>query len=373
MTGTKAEDPSIGAEQDEPQPALLRPWPSDLRRLPARPDLAAISLRGQIQALRYAQGVTRQVARPVVPVRRRPEAGAPLDTEAVYGDIVTVYDEVEGWAWVQMHRDQYVGYMPAEALTADVKKATHRVRALGTFVYPIPDIKAPPLMLLSLNSLLAVTEESERFCRMERGGFVARRHVTALNRLELDFVDVAERLIGTPYLWGGRTRAWYRLLRARSARSRSRRYSMPARQRHAGCGDRGGCSDQPGRGGPSARGPCLLERPRRHDGRCDHAASRQCALHGRHRRGIARGGRAHQQAGFGDYRNSPFAGTDSDSPHGNRSPRGSKRRLSGREWRAWMPFKACAGRAGSDGRGAPTPRRLPRWRWYPSTPFRRKA
>ena len=206
MTGTKAEDPSIGAEQDEPQPALLRPWPSDLRRLPARPDLAAISLRGQIQALRYAQGVTRQVARPVVPVRRRPEAGAPLDTEAVYGDIVTVYDEVEGWAWVQMHRDQYVGYMPAEALTADVKKATHRVRALGTFVYPIPDIKAPPLMLLSLNSLLAVTEESERFCRMERGGFVARRHVTALNRLELDFVDVAERLIGTPYLWGGRTR-----------------------------------------------------------------------------------------------------------------------------------------------------------------------
>jgi cell wall-associated NlpC family hydrolase len=206
MTGTKAEDPSIGAEQGETQSAPLRPPPSDLRRLPARPDLAAISLRGQFQALRYAQGVTRQVARPVVPVRRRPEAGAPLDTEAVYGDIVTVYDEVEGWAWVQMQRDQYVGYLPAEALTADVKPATHRVRALGTFVYPIPDIKAPPLMLLSLNSLLAVTEESERFCRLERGGFVTRRHVTALNRLELDFVDVAERLIGTPYLWGGRTR-----------------------------------------------------------------------------------------------------------------------------------------------------------------------
>jgi cell wall-associated NlpC family hydrolase len=206
MTGTKAEDPSIGAEQGEPQSALLRPLPSDLRRLPARADLAALSLRGKIYAPRYAQGVTRQVARPVVPVRRRAEAGAPLDTEAVYGDIVTVYDEVEGWAWVQMQRDQYVGYLPAEALTADVKPATHRVRALGTFVYPIPDIKAPPLMLLSLNSLLAVTEESERFCRLERGGFVTRRHVTALNRLELDFVDVAERLIGTPYLWGGRTR-----------------------------------------------------------------------------------------------------------------------------------------------------------------------
>jgi cell wall-associated NlpC family hydrolase len=96
--------------------------------------------------------------------------------------------------------------VPAEALSADVKPATHRVRALGTFVYPTPDIKAPPLMLLSINSLLAVSEESERFCRLERGGFVARRHVMALNRFELDYVDVAERLIGTPYLWGGRTR-----------------------------------------------------------------------------------------------------------------------------------------------------------------------
>ena len=50
MTGTKAEDPSIGAEQGEPQSALLRPLPSDLRRLPARPDLAAVSLRGKIYA-----------------------------------------------------------------------------------------------------------------------------------------------------------------------------------------------------------------------------------------------------------------------------------------------------------------------------------
>jgi cell wall-associated NlpC family hydrolase len=206
MTGTKAEDPSIGAEQGEPQSALLRPLPSDLRRLPARSDLAAVSLRGKIYAPRYAQGVTRQVARPVVPVRRRAEANAPLDTEAVYGEIVTVFDEMDGWAWVQMQRDQYVGYVPAEALTADVKPVTHRVRALGTFVYPTPDIKAPPMMLLSVNSLISVTDESERFCRLERGGFVARRHVTALNRFELDFVDVAERLIGTPYLWGGRTR-----------------------------------------------------------------------------------------------------------------------------------------------------------------------
>lgn len=180
--------------------------PSDLRRIVARPDLAALSLRGKVQVPRYVPGVLRQVVRPVAPVRRRPDPGAPLDTEALYGEIVTVYDETDGWAWIQMQRDQYVGYMPVEALSAEARTPTHRVRALGTFVYPTPDIKAPPLMLLSMNSLLAVSEESDRFCKLERGGFVIRRHVVEQNRFERDYVDVAERLIGTPYLWGGRTR-----------------------------------------------------------------------------------------------------------------------------------------------------------------------
>ena len=206
MTDSKADKPATAAQQEQPHVKPWRPLPSDTRRLAARPDLAALSLRDKVQAQRYVPGVLRQVARPVAPIRRRPEPGAPLDTEALYGELVTVYDEVEGWAWVQMERDQYVGYMPADALSADVKTPTHRVRALGTFVYPIPDIKAPPLMLLSINSLLAVSDESDRFCRLERGGFVVRRHVTEQARVERDFVDVAERLIGTPYLWGGRTR-----------------------------------------------------------------------------------------------------------------------------------------------------------------------
>lgn len=206
MTDSKSDPPANAAQKEQAHSAQLKPPPSDTRRIPARPDLAALALRGRVQAQRYVPGVLRQVARPVAPVRRRPEPGAPLDTEALYGEVVTVYDEVDGWAWIQMQRDQYVGYMPAEALSADVKTPTHRVRALGTFVYPIPDIKAPPLMLLSMNSMLTVSDESDRFCRLERGGFVVRRHVTEQARFERDYVDVAERMIGTPYLWGGRTR-----------------------------------------------------------------------------------------------------------------------------------------------------------------------
>jgi len=178
----------------------------DRRRYAFRPDLADLSLRGQVVAPRYSAGTVAQVMKPAVPLRREPNPALGIETEAVFGELVKVFDEAEGWAWVQLKRDRYVGYVPASALAGDVQLPTHRVKSLGSFVYPAPDIKTPPSMHLPLNAGVRVAEWQERFCRLDRGGFMVTRHLTEKDRYERDFVDVAERLIGTPYLWGGRTR-----------------------------------------------------------------------------------------------------------------------------------------------------------------------
>jgi len=179
--------------------------PPDPRRHAYRAGLAAESLRGLVEAPRYVEGVRRQVEAPALPLRREPRFDAILDSEALFGEALTVFEESEGWAWVQLCRDAYVGYMPSEGLTYAVITPTHRVAALRTYVYASPDIKKPPLALLSLNALLSVAGEEGRFLALNSGGFIIAEHLRKLDEPARDFVDVALGFRGTPYLWGGRT------------------------------------------------------------------------------------------------------------------------------------------------------------------------
>lgn len=180
--------------------------PLDPRRHPYRPDLAAEALRGRVAAPRYAAGELRQVAHAATPLHGRADALSSWTSEALFGELVTVYEEAEGWAWVQLQRDGYVGYLRAAALSAEVRPATHRVRALGTFLYPLPDIKAPPCMQLSMNTEVAVRDLQGAFARLDDGRFLPAHHLAVRECHAADFVAVAQAFLGVPYLWGGKTR-----------------------------------------------------------------------------------------------------------------------------------------------------------------------
>jgi len=198
----------FAASAREPVGGAIMPPRSalDPRLTPARLDLAAKHLAGTVDAQRFVDGQELEVIAAQAPLREAPSHDAPLLTEALRGERVTIYDmSKDGWAWGQLAADRYVGYMPGATLGATGPAATHKVASLRTFVYPGPSLKRPPAAMLSFGSQVAVERMEGNYAVISGGGFVPTLHLAPASALETDFVAVAERFVGTPYLWGGKT------------------------------------------------------------------------------------------------------------------------------------------------------------------------
>ncbi len=176
---------------------------ADKRLTPARPDVAAAHLKGVVDAPRYVEGEKFSVAIGRASLRVRPGDDAAQDSELLFGEIFTVYDSAQGWAWGQAANDLYVGYVRQEALARPFEPQA-RVSALMAPVFSAADLKTPVRDLLPMNAAVPVLTRDGDYVNVGTG-FVHRRHLGA--ETQRDFAAIAERFLDVPYVWGGKTAA----------------------------------------------------------------------------------------------------------------------------------------------------------------------
>jgi cell wall-associated NlpC family hydrolase len=170
-----------------------------------RPDLADIRLKGKVDSTLFREGGLMQMQAPTATLHRAPATDAPQETQVLMGEAMRVFDVADGWAWVQLERDHYVGYIEQHVLSPKIHNATHRVAVPSTPLYTKPNIKTQPVKFLPMNAQISVTAGDEKFYEIATGGFIFADHLAPPANFHLDFVAVAEMFLNTPYLWGGKS------------------------------------------------------------------------------------------------------------------------------------------------------------------------
>jgi cell wall-associated NlpC family hydrolase len=177
----------------------------DKRLFALRPDLADARLKGQCEAAAFVEGVPAQCAVPVAGIFRAPADDAMQVTQMLLGESLLVFEQKDGWAWVQLDADSYVGYVRDNALRDAKIKSTHHVSVLSSHLYPKADIKTQPAVAVPMMAQLCVTGSQGDFHSLVSGRQIYQNH--ASTGYASDFVAVAEQFLLVPYLWGGKT-AW---------------------------------------------------------------------------------------------------------------------------------------------------------------------
>ena len=174
-----------------------------------RPDLADEALRGQVEASRFVRGSLKRIVAPVAALYKIPDTLSERQSECLFGEDVKVFEEKNGFCWVQAQQDGYVGYIEQSKIGSIGNHPTHRVNVPRTFQYRDADLRSPMISPLSMGSRISVVGEAEtrdtHYARLDNGSFVVFNHITPVSTVEDDYVTIAESFIHTPYLWGGKS------------------------------------------------------------------------------------------------------------------------------------------------------------------------
>ena len=152
------------------------------------------------------------VSVPVAPLHRQQSRQSGLETQLLFGQQFDVYEKNKTWVWGQSRsplrgskQKGYVGFMRLKDLEEVQASPDYVVTALRAPLFSKADIKSPIKNFLPMGALLKKMKAAGKFVQLQTGEFIHINHIRkrSVKPSVLDFVAIAQRHIGLPYIWGG--------------------------------------------------------------------------------------------------------------------------------------------------------------------------
>jgi hypothetical protein len=135
-----------------------------------------------------------------------------LESAAIDSDSQLVYGEhfdaeyCEGdWVIGSCVHDGFVGYVRRDALSKDLVEPTHTIGVMWAPVLRGPFLRFKPCDFLTLGSRIRVVGQQDQFYSLADDVWVYKAHVVEGVLLDPNYIAMAEKLVGIPFVWGGRT------------------------------------------------------------------------------------------------------------------------------------------------------------------------
>jgi hypothetical protein len=144
------------------------------------------------------------------PMRLEPSETSNLETECLFGETVKILDKYNDWYYCKLLTDNYYGWVEKSNL-GKMNSYTHRVVSKRTFIFKDKNVKAGCITYLPLGSHVSVKVIDNEWAKIylfenshHKFGYLPSHHIIERNAKIENWVAIAEKLIGSPYVWGGR-------------------------------------------------------------------------------------------------------------------------------------------------------------------------
>lgn len=173
----------------------------DRRVHAARGDLADLALAGTLFSAHYARAVPLTCVAAGTPLLSQALPTSEATSELLRGETFHALDLMTDWAWGFCAHDGYVGYVRREALDV-LEEPTHGITVQTAPLFAAPDIKSQIVDYWPIGARF--TAEADGQFLHCADGYIHMRHAAPVEDKAGDWVEIACRYLGQPYVWGGR-------------------------------------------------------------------------------------------------------------------------------------------------------------------------